>query len=90
MTPSETRFVILVRLGWELRGLAIGSVVTLPAEGEAVLLVQCPDGFRLSVLAAQHDDRWLIMWSPHGEMPAVRLDLAAREIAGVVAKHRVA
>jgi hypothetical protein len=90
MTPSETRFIVLVRLGWELRSLAIGSAVTLPVRGEAVLLVQCPDGFRLSVLAAQHDGQWLIMWSPDGEIPVVRLDLAAREIAGVVAKRRAA
>ncbi|MGI8328621.1 hypothetical protein ACRYCC_01580 [Actinomadura scrupuli] len=88
MTSSEARFAVLVRLGWELRCLAIGSAVTLPADGEAVLLVRCPDGFRLPVLAAQQDRRWLIIWSTHGEVPAVRPDLAAREIAGTVAQRR--
>jgi hypothetical protein len=87
MTSGETRFVLLMVLAWRLRQLSVGSTVALPAHGEAVLSVQCIDG-RLPVLAVQHKEEWVIVWSAEsdGELPVVLLDVAARRIASL-ARH---
>jgi hypothetical protein len=92
MTSGETRFVLLMGLAWRLRQLSVGSAVALPADGEAVLNVRCPHGRRLAVLAVQHEEEWVIVWSakPDGELPAARLDVAACRIASLARRGSAA
>ncbi|MFI0448315.1 hypothetical protein [Actinomadura sp. 6N118] len=84
MTPDERRFSLLTGLAWELRRMSIGSYVTLPRTGEAVLYVRRPGGALLSVLAVQHNGRWLLMWSPSMSASGDDVILAARRIATFV------
>ncbi|MCP2340742.1 hypothetical protein [Actinomadura rupiterrae] len=84
MTPREKRYVLLVGLAWELRKLCVATSVLLPVRGETVLAVHIPGHSGFTVLAAQSEGHWLIMWGLEGTASAETLDLAARDIAAAV------
>ncbi len=85
MTVGETRFALLVRLAWELRGVPVSSYLAVPVNGEPVLFVPRRRGTRLVVLVAQRGRAWRVLWDDGQEADARRLDVAARQIAAAVA-----
>lgn len=63
-TDPQHRFIHLVRLAWELRGLRVGTwLITLPA-GQPVLEVETSYGDRLRVRAVRRAHGWLFTWRP--------------------------
>jgi hypothetical protein len=78
MVPCETRFLLLVRLAWELRAVSATAVLVVPYYAEPVLYVG--DGAREPVLAVQHGGHWLLVWRGC-ELATERLAAVARRIA---------
>jgi hypothetical protein len=80
MTPCETRYGILVRLAWELRSHGIASYIVVPSERTPLVSVYEHNGHRNLVLAAQHGERWSVIWRGM-ELDAADLRAVARSIA---------
>jgi hypothetical protein len=80
MGPCETRYVLLVRLAWELRSISMTTLLVFPSHAEPVLYVPCRDGRREPVLAVQRNGGWLLVWRDDLLNPE-HLRSAARHIA---------
>ena len=80
MAPCQTRYVLLVRLAWELRAIPASPLLVFPYFAEPVLYVPCRNGHHEPVLAVQYDGRWRIVWRGC-DLDAERLSVAAKRIA---------
>ncbi len=85
MQISRARYVLLVRLAWELRAVPVGSILVVPCRGEAVLWVLGRWGRKEAVLAVPRPDRWRLLWRGT-ELDAEALPEAARVIAAAVSR----
>jgi hypothetical protein len=81
MTTSETRFALLGRLAWELRGISVTSLLVVPASGEPVLWVMGNGGRRDAVLAVPRPEKWQLLWRGRELEVADALQTIARAVA---------
>lgn len=60
----QAQFVHLVRLGWELRGLGVGTSLVLPAGGRPVLEVLGAGETRVRIAVVRRACGWVFIWRP--------------------------
>ncbi|GGO25646.1 hypothetical protein GCM10010116_51460 [Microbispora rosea subsp. aerata] len=58
------RFVHLVRLSWDLRGLGVRTSLILPPDGRPVLEIPRATGGRVRVFAVRRRCGWVFTWRP--------------------------
>ncbi|MEU8038767.1 hypothetical protein [Streptosporangium sp. NPDC049078] len=61
--PQE-QFVHLVRLGWDLRGLGLGTSLVLPQRGQPILEVMSENETRVRITAVRRARGWVFVWRP--------------------------
>ncbi|MFJ2031173.1 hypothetical protein [Streptosporangium sp. NPDC087985] len=62
--PPQEQFIYLVRLGWDLRVLGVGTSLVLPTSGPPVLEVLSAGDRRIRITAARHARGWVFVWRP--------------------------
>ncbi|MFF5108429.1 hypothetical protein [Streptosporangium sp. NPDC000509] len=61
---SQEQFVHLVRLGWDLRGLGLGTSLVLPHRGQPILEVMSENETRVRITAVRRARGWVFVWRP--------------------------
>ncbi|MGV9595204.1 hypothetical protein ACWDR1_00905 [Streptosporangium sandarakinum] len=61
---QRTRFIHLVRLGWDLHTLGVRTSLVLPVAGDPVLEVHEAAGVLARVTAARRRGGWAFTWRP--------------------------
>ncbi|MFF0312650.1 hypothetical protein ACFYSC_34930 [Streptosporangium sp. NPDC004379] len=61
---QQTRFIHLVRLGWDLRVLGVRTSLVLPVAGNPVLEVHAAAGVLARITAVRRRRGWVFTWRP--------------------------
>lgn len=61
---QQTRFIHLVRLGWDLRTLGVRTSLVLPVTGNPVLEVHEAAGVLARITAVRRHRGWVFTWRP--------------------------
>ncbi|MBG0819411.1 hypothetical protein HS048_01350 [Planomonospora sp. ID91781] len=87
----QAQFIHLLRLGWDLRTLGVGTALVLPATGRPVLEVMSGGETRVRITAVRRGREWVFTWRPwwarcwrRGESVCAEADNAADIIVAEV------